>query len=48
MQPISKGQMKRAVFQMLGFTPASWRENTTRTEAAMTRLDPTKLFLKAQ
>lgn len=38
--------MKSAVFQMLDFTPASWKEKTTRTEAAMTRVDPTTLLEK--
>lgn len=39
--------MKSAVFQILDFTPASWKEKTTRTEAAMTRVDPTTLFKKS-
>lgn len=44
MQPIRRGQMKRAVFQMLDLTPASWKEKTKSTEAAITNIDPTKLL----
>jgi predicted molibdopterin-dependent oxidoreductase YjgC len=35
-----RGAMKMAVFQESGFRPASWKERTVRTEAAMMRVAP--------
>jgi hypothetical protein len=48
MQQMSRGEMKRAVFQILDVTPASWKEKTTETEAAITKEDPRKLLPSCQ